>query len=120
MPGDDAEVIEPYASDILLGEDALQHLADREGLALACGIQRLLGGFSRPPCVNDLPVERMHARVHIDDLPRDFIVQHVTLDHRAALPRVREMGSRRIEQAAEADGAPFAALRSGGAQQQRR
>jgi hypothetical protein len=61
----------------------------------------------------------MHARVHLDDLPRDFIVQLVTLDHRAAPPRVREMRSRRFEQAAGADGAPFAALRSGGAQQRR-
>jgi hypothetical protein len=117
---DDAEVIESCASEILLGEDAHQHLADREGSALACGIQRLLGGFDRPPCVNELPVERMHARVHLDDLPRDFIAQLVTLVHSAALPRVREMGSRRIEQAAGADGAPFAALRSGRAQQRRR
>src|SRR5258707_188550 len=104
--GNRGEIIEPPAREILLGLDVLEHFGHAELLPLPRELERLLRGAQRLARKADLIRQRMHARMRLDDLPRDLVPQLVLLDLAGPQPRLAGPDAAVIEEPARPDPPP--------------
>ena len=85
MLGDNGDVIEAGASEILFSLDVFEDDADRELTTFTGEFQRLFGGTECFAGMFQLLLERYHSRMRFHDLPGNFLVELLAFDDDSAL-----------------------------------